>query len=692
LTAQTQICKGPGSGQGYGSKVQFGTYQTLGDLWIKFQKDTKYTNYRRSLNVETAISTVQYKVKNVTFTREAFVSSPHNVLVIHIEADKQSKINFRCSMNRPKRYHVEEDQGTLVMNGQLFSGKAFSNKDDYDGMKYTVRLGVKKKGGKKDIQGEEIVVTGADSVEIYLSASTDYQPVPPFYRGKMDKSVKFRHFNHLMNSISYQTLKDAHIEDFSKLHSRVQFQLSQGKDFVDTIPTDKRIKKMKVTGKIDLYLMQLYFHFNRYLLISSMRDTSLPANLQGIWCNKLQPAWNCDYHTNINLQMNFWPVEAVNLGELHLSLTNFIEMLSNAGRKTAKVQYHAHGWVSHTITNVWGFTSPGEEPQWGLPLATGAWLCRHIWEHYLYSTNVTYLRNNYGIIKGAAEFLLDWLVINPSTGKLVSGPASSPENMFVTSNGDWASISMGPSHDQEIIKELFTIVLLSATKLRISSTDSFVSKVKHSLSQLQQVQIGKDGRIMEWALPFIEADKGHRHLSHLYGLYPGNPSYIFPNISYLNAAQKSLEIRLQYGSGQTGWSNAWVCNLWARLKNGPKALLAINDVLANKSASNLFDLHPPFQIDGNFGILACMAEMLLQSHQLNRIVLLPALPFEWHQGIVTGLKARGGYLINMEWIHHRLISVTIISKHKSNVIVVYESKAYNLTFVRPNSSITWGGF
>jgi len=445
---------------------------------------------------------------------------------------------------------------------------------------------------------------------------------------------------------------------------------------------------MKVTGKVDLHLMQLYFHFDRYLLISSMRSTSLPANLQGIWCDKLQPAWNCDYHTNINLQMNFWPVEAVNLGELHLSLTNFIEMLSVSGKRTAEVQYKAHGWVSHTITNVWGFTSPGEEPQWGLPLATGAWLCRHIWEHFMYSTNLTYLRSNFDIMKGAAEFLLDWLVPDPSSGKLLSGPASSPENMFVTDSGDWASISMGPSHDQEIIKELFTIVLLAAVKLRISSTDAFVTKVKQSLDALQEVRIGNDGRILEWALPFVEADKGHRHLSHLYGLFPGNPSYVFANSSYIHAAQKSLETRLQFGGGQTGWSAAWVCNLWARLKNGNKAFLAISDVIANKSAPNLFDLHPPFQIDGNFGILACMAEMLIQSHEPNLIELLPALPSEWHRGMVTGLKARGGYVVSMEWGKGRLILATIVAKHRSIVSVAYGSKMCNVTFHRPNSSVS----
>ncbi len=656
LTNKTQICIGKGSGHGNGAEVPFGCFQTLGDLWINTNNHSSYENYYRELNLEDAVVVVRYTQEGINFKREIFTSNPDQVMVARFTADKPGQISFTCNMNRPERYKTYTEGDQLVMSGSLSDGKGGN------GLQYMARLTTVNKNGTVSYSDSLLKVENADEVILLLSASTDYVLNYPEYKGRDYKKITSQNIEKASEK-TFDKLFDAHKKDYQKYFNRVSLDLTPQK--IVEVPTDERLKNFKQT-KSDPHLTELLFQYGRYLLISSSRPGTLPANLQGIWANKIQTPWNGDYHTDVNIEMNYWPADVTNLSEMHLPLFDLIESLVEPGKKTAKIQYNLNGWVVHPITNVWGYTSPGESASWGLHSGGGAWICSHIGEHYAFTGDQDFLKRMYPVLKSSTQFYMEWLVEDTKTGKLVSGPAVSPENTFIAPDGSRSQVSMGPAHDQQVIWQLFTDFLIASKKLNIQ--DEFTKQVAISKSKLAGAKIGSDGRLMEWAEEFPEIEKGHRHISHLFALHPGSQINIEQTPELAKAAKKSLDYRIANGGGHTGWSAAWLISQYARLYEAEKAKKSLNVVLTKSMSPNLFGQHPPFQMDANFGATAGIAEMLIQSHA-NIVKLLPALPSEWPDGEVKGLKARGGFEVDIKWHDRRIVEARISSAKGGKLVL-----------------------
>ncbi len=648
LTQRTQICKGLGSGRGNGAKVPFGSFQTLGDLWLDFEKQEEYENYHRELDLDDAMVRVSYIQNGIQYKREIFVSHPDQVMVMRLTSDTPGKISFKASLSRPERFETKSEENQLVMYGALNDGKGG------DGLQYMTRLSAVNRKGTVALNDSSLVVRDADEVTLFLTASTDHVLEYPHYKGRDYKKITEANLQKGKQK-SYKELLKAHKEDYQKYYRRVSFNITG--EAPDTIPTDIRVQKFIGTDS-DPYLTELLFQYGRYLLISSSRPGTLPANLQGLWSNKIQTPWNGDYHTNVNVQMNYWLAEVTNLGEMHLPLFGLMESLQQPGSITAGVHYNASGWVVHPITNVWGYTSPGEVSKWGMHAGGGAWLTTHIMEHYYFTLDAAFLRKMFPVLKSSVQFYLDWLVPDPVTGELLSGPSVSPENTFIAPDGGVNHISMGPAHDQQVIWQLFKNYIDAAGALGIS--DAFLQQVIQSQTKLAKPKIGSDGRLMEWNEEFEEAEPGHRHISHLFALHPGYQIDIHDTPELAPAAVKSLDYRIRHGGGHTGWGAAWLISQYARLGDAGNAKQSLNTVLSKSTSTNLFGMYPPFQMDANFGTTAGIAEMLIQS-QSGEIRLLPALPKEWKDGEVKGLRARGGFVVDMKWKSGLLTDVNVYS-------------------------------
>lgn len=677
------------------------SYAPLGNLLMDF-KVKEATRYSRSLDLRRGLVNVSFDADETNYTREYFVSHPHQLMFVKLSSKGKNKMNVELTMNSLLCYKLLKTGKGLSMNGiapslaePSYRGK-MPNAVQYDSanaMRFSSMVKILSNNGKQINTDSSIQIREASEVLLAISLATSFNGFDkhPVKEGKDEKLLAAKVLQQVP-ALDYSTILKKHVADFSKYMDRVSLDL--GTSSTGMLPVDQRLKNFS-KGQSDNALISLYFQFGRYLMVSSSRTPEVPINLQGIWNEQVRPPWSSNYTININTEMNYWPVETTNLSEFHQPMMGFIKNLSKTGAVTAKSFYGLDGWVAHHNSDIWGISNPvGDfgkgDPVWANWTMGGTWMTTHLWQHFLFSNDTAFLKKDaYSIMKGAAKFCLQFLVKDPQ-GNLVTAPSTSPENVFITDKGQKGAVLFGGTADLAMIRELFANVI-EAEKI-VKQDPAFSNQLKQALVQMHPYQVGKNGNLQEWYYDWADNDPKHRHVSHLFGLYPGASITMNKQPELANAVKRSLELRTNNG---TGWSIAWKINLWARLQNGERAYDAIKTILAYYPADrnevkmagggtypNLFDAHPPFQIDGNFGATSGIAEMLMQSHD-GEILLLPALPVEWPTGSVKGLKARGNLTVDISWENGKLKKATITPTKPINKQVRYGNKTWQINSSKP---------
>ncbi|EAZ79565.1 glycoside hydrolase family 95 protein [Algoriphagus machipongonensis] len=652
------------------------SHQTLGDLWLDFDFQ-EISDYKRSLDLTTAVASSTFKSQGYTVTQEVLSSAPDDAIVIRLKTNHPDGFVGKIRLSRP------EDEGfataetkslsenTLSMAGMITQRKGQLDSNPYPlltGVKFKTLVYVETEDGNLNNGVDYLELSGSKEVLIKLVTETS------FYNQDFDHAAELELEN--VKTKNWEGILEPHIQDYSQWFERMELKL--GKAAMSEVPTDVRIENVQAGG-VDLHLEKLLFDYGRYLLISSSRPGNNPANLQGIWNKDINAPWNADYHLNINLQMNYWPADVTNLSKLNQPLFDFVDGVIHRGQEVAQTNFGMAGTFLPHATDLWQVPfMRAATAYWGGWVGAGGWMARHYWDHYLFTKDERFLRERaFPAISQVTAFYSDWLVEYPGENTLVSAPSTSPENRFFNEAGRPVATTMGAAMDQQIIADVFSSFLAASEIL--NSESRLRDRVKEQLARLRPgVQIAEDGRILEWDQPYEETEKGHRHMSHLYAFHPGDAITESETPEAFAAVRKTLEYRLEHGGAGTGWSRAWLINFSARLLDGEMAHDNILELIKKSLYPNLFDGHPPFQIDGNFGYTAGVAEMLIQSHEKDIVRLLPALPKAWKDGEVKGIKARGDITVEMKWEDGEITALSLVPGEDQNITLFYNGSEMNL--------------